>query len=87
MQEAALDSAQAAGPEPLGELPRQILRQRMRQAGALAADFLADGIPVFLVSLGEQDGDLVGGEEQAAEVMALAARSTSRMSRILGSIE
>ena len=45
------------------------------------ADFLADGIQVFAVSLGEQDGDLVGGEEWAAEVMARAAAVPRRECR------
>ena len=57
-----------------GELPGEILRQRVLLARALSANWLADAGAVFRISLSERNRDLVGREERAAEVMAFGVQ-------------
>ena len=70
VQVGPLDACHAAIPDAVGELPGEILRERMRRSGSPAADRFADEVVVVAEAFGEGDCDLVGRKEGVAEVMA-----------------
>ena len=66
---AALDAGQLAITDASRELVGEVFRQGVMAPGVLAADRLGDESRCVRIPLIERDGDLVGAEEGAPEVM------------------